>query len=77
MPTTQHTAPAAKQTSTSYHWIMSIQASDGRMNTRSAVADVPSGFTRQQVFQFVVKQFTADYDGPITILFFDLQPNRL
>jgi hypothetical protein len=66
----------ARQT-TAYHWVMSVQTSDGRSNTRSAIVDVPDGVTRQQVFEFVYKQFADEYGTTLVVLFFDLQPNRL
>lgn len=73
--TTQQTAPD-EQTTTAYHWVMTIQSGQ-RFNTRNAVIDVPTGFTRQQIFQFVINQFIEEYGTPISVLFFDLQPNQL
>lgn len=67
----------AEQTTTAYHWVMSVQTPDGRMNTRAAVVDVPEGLTREQVFAFVSNQFAEDYGQTFTVLFFDLQPNKL
>ncbi|MGW0948535.1 hypothetical protein ACWD4O_39095 [Streptomyces sp. NPDC002623] len=67
----------AQETTTAYHWVMSIQTRNGILNTRDAVVDVPAGFTRQQIFQFVCNQFAKDYGTPLTVLFFDLQPNSL
>jgi hypothetical protein len=69
--------PTDQKTATAYHWVMSVQVPDGRMNTRSAVVDVPEGVTRDQVFQFVSNQFAEDYGQTFTVLFFDLQPNQL
>jgi hypothetical protein len=66
-----------QKTTTAYHWVMSVQIPDGRMNTRSAVVDVPEGVTRDQVFAFVSNQFAEAYGQTFTVLFFDLQPNRL
>jgi hypothetical protein len=62
---------------TAYQWIATVQTADGRLNTRSAIVDVPSGATREYVFDFVLKQFAQDYGTPLTVLFFDLQPNQL
>jgi len=70
---TETTAP----TTTDWHWVMTVQTSDGRFNTRSATVNVPSGFTRDKLWAFVLDQFNADYGSPLTVLFFDLQPNQL
>lgn len=71
------TAATSQQTTTAYHWVMSVQTPDGRMNTRSAVVDVPEGVTREQVFAFVSNQFAEDYGQTFTVLLFDLHPNKL
>ncbi|MGW7617392.1 hypothetical protein ACWGLG_16300 [Streptomyces antimycoticus] len=75
--TAQQTTTASEQTTTQYHWIMTVQTSDGRVNTRTAIITVPDGFTRASAFDYVFKQFKADYGSPLTVLFFELQPNRL
>ncbi|MER6607358.1 hypothetical protein ABT282_15950 [Streptomyces sp. NPDC000927] len=64
-------------TTTDWHWVMTVQTSDGRLNTRSAVITVPDGFTRAQAFDYVFKQFKEDFGIPLTVLCFDLQPNQL
>lgn len=76
MSQTTQTAPANEQDTKSFHWVMTAQAEDGLMNTRSAVITVPAGFTRDEAYQYVVQQFREDY-GPVIVLFFDLQPNQL
>ncbi|CAM5602736.1 hypothetical protein [Streptomyces coeruleorubidus] len=70
-------AQTVQPTTTAYHWVMSVQTPDGRFNTRSAIVDVPGGVTRQQVFEFVYKQFAEEYGATLVVLFFDLQPNQL
>ncbi|MEU3220017.1 hypothetical protein [Streptomyces sp. NPDC006971] len=65
------------QPTSAYHWVMTVQTADGQFNTRSAIVDVPATVSRQQVFHFVLEQFKETYDGPLTVLFFDLQPNQL
>lgn len=74
MPSTDQTA---QSTTSDWHWVMTVQTPDGRVNTRTAVITVPDGFTRASAFDFVFKQFKADYGSPLTVLFFDLQPNKL
>lgn len=74
--TTQQTAPTSEKTTTAYHWIMTVQVGQ-TLNTRSAIVDVPTGYTRQQILQFVLDQFERDYGKPIVVVFFDLQPNQL
>ena len=78
--TTQQASPADDQTTTTdYHWIMTVQTPDGRMNTRSAVITVPdgsNGFTRASAFDYVREQFEADHGSQLAVLFFDLQPNQ-
>lgn len=74
MPSTDQTT----QTATSdFHWVMTVQTPGGVVNTRTAVITVPDGFTRASAFDYVFKQFKADYGSPLTVLFFDLQPNKL
>jgi hypothetical protein len=78
MPSTDQTdAPAETQATSDFHWVMTVQTPDGRVNTRTAVITVPAGFTRAAAFEYVFKQFKADYGSPLTVLFFDLQPNKL
>lgn len=74
MPSTEQTA---QPNTSDWHWVMTVQTADGRMNTRTAVITVPDGFTRNKAWEFVFKQFKADYGSPLTVLFFDLQPNKL
>ncbi|MEU9849230.1 hypothetical protein [Streptomyces sp. NPDC047985] len=71
------TSQAPQQTTNDWHWVMTVQTSDGRINTRTAVITVPDGFTRAQAFDYVFKQFKEDFGSPLTVLCFDLQPNRL
>lgn len=75
--TAENTAPVEARATTDYHWVMTVQASGARMNTRGAVVTVPSGYTREKLFAFVLKQFEDDFGTPITVLFFDAQPNQL
>lgn len=77
MTTTQDTSQTSRPATSEWHWVMTVQASGGLTNTRSAVITVPDGFTRTQVFEYVLKQFRDDYGNPLVVLFFDLQPNRL
>lgn len=74
MPSTDQTT---QPNTNDWHWVMTVQTADGRVNTRTAVITVPDGFTRSQAFDFVFKQFKADYGSPLTVVFFDLQPNKL
>ena len=73
----QTDTPAETQTKTDWHWVMTVQTADGRVNTRTAIISVPADFTRAAAFEYVFKQFKADYGSPLTVLFFDLQPNQL
>ena len=59
-----------------FHWVMTVQTADGRINTRDAVITAPIGFTASQAFKYVIDQFKADY-GSVTVLCFALHPNRL
>lgn len=77
MPSSDQTTPAAEPKTSDWHWVMTVQTPDGRVNTRTAVITVPDGFTRADAFEYVFKQFKADYGSPLTVLFFDLQPNKL
>lgn len=61
---------------TAWHWVMTIQTANGVMNTRSAVIQVPRGYTRDKAYRFVLDQFTQEY-GQLSVLYFDLQPNQL
>ncbi|MFE9850302.1 hypothetical protein ACFYPN_16030 [Streptomyces sp. NPDC005576] len=74
--TTQTETPAAPST-TAWHWVMTVQTANGLFNTRSAVLAVPAGSTRDKAFEYVLNQFKQEYGTPITVLFFDLQPNQL
>lgn len=77
MPASAQTEAPAKAPTTSYFWVMSVQTPDVRLNTRTAVVEVPAGFTREQLFKYVLDQFAADFGPVLTVLFFDLQPNKL
>ncbi|MEV5236456.1 hypothetical protein [Streptomyces pseudogriseolus] len=70
-------AQTAQPTSSDWHWVMTVQTPNGIVNTRTAVITVPDGFTRAAAFDFVFKQFKEEYGSPLTVLFFDLQSNRL
>lgn len=70
-------AQTTQPTSSDWHWVMTVQTPNGIVNTRTAVITVPDGFTRAAAFDFVFKQFKEEYGSPLTVLFFDLQPNRL
>lgn len=70
-------APNKPQATVEYHWIMTVQTPGGVFNTRTAVITVPVGFTRASAFEYVFKQFKADLGSPLTVVFFDLQPNQL
>lgn len=74
---TEQATPNAEPATKEFHWVMTVQTPDGRVNTRTAVITVPEGFTRAQAFSYVFGQFKEDYGSPLTVLFFDLQPNRL
>ncbi|MEV8398854.1 hypothetical protein [Streptomyces niveus] len=56
---------------------MTVQTADGRVNTRAAIITVPDGFSRADAFTYVFDQFKADYGTSLTVVFFDLQPNKL
>lgn len=71
------TTSAAEQAAVPYHWVMTVQTADGRLNTRDAVVEVPQGFTRKQLFHFVLGQFQEEYGTPLIVLFFDLQLSQL
>lgn len=75
--TTQTTNAPDQPTTTEWHWVMTVQTAGGVINTRNAIVHVPNGHTRAQLLDFVLGQFEADYGTPISVLFFDLQPNQL
>lgn len=78
MPTdTAESTTSTEQDTTDYHWVMSVQTADGRTNTRDAVVTVPAGYTRNKLFQYVIKQFIEEYGTPILVVFWDAQPNQL
>ncbi|MGW1134879.1 hypothetical protein [Streptomyces griseoluteus] len=64
-------------TSSEWYWVMTVQTADGRLNTRTATITVPAGFTRAQAWDFIFSQFKKDFGSPLTVLFFDLQPNQM
>jgi hypothetical protein len=77
--TAQQTSPVSEQTTTDYHWIMTVQTPDGRMNTRDAVitvSDGTNGFTRASAFDYVLKKFEADHGSQLAVLFFNIHPNQ-
>jgi hypothetical protein len=71
MPETT-TKPATQD----FHWVMTVQTQDGRVNTREAVITAPVGFTSSDAFKFVIDQFKADF-GSVVVLFYALTPNKL
>lgn len=70
-------AQPAQDSTSEWHWAMTVQTPDGVLNTRTAVITVPRNFTRAQAWDFVFKQFKADFGSTLTVLFWDLQPNQL
>jgi hypothetical protein len=58
-------------------WVMTVQAPDGVVATRTAVITVPVGFTRKQAYDYVIAQFKERYGSPLTVLFFDLAENEI
>lgn len=71
------TTPAPRSNVIDLFWVMTVQTSDGRFNTRTAVITVPVGFTRKQAYDYVFAQFKETYGGPLTVLFFDLAENEI
>jgi hypothetical protein len=41
------------------------------------VITAPVGYTRSQAFEYVFKQFKAEYGSPLTVLFYDLNENEI
>ncbi|MEV0779209.1 hypothetical protein [Streptomyces sp. NPDC050428] len=71
------TTETIKPGTSDYHWVMTVQTADGRVNTRTAIITVPDGFSRADAFDYVFKQFKDDYGIPITVVFFALESNQL
>lgn len=58
-----------------YHFILTVQRQNGLASTRSGIATIPAGTTRQQTLSDLLTQyFTGE---TVAVLFFDLQPNQL
>ena len=63
---------------TEYHYVTTIQTPSGVMNTRDGVLTVPAGYTRAQLFKYLLDQLKDEYETQvITVLYFSLEPNRL
>lgn len=58
-------------------WVMTVEAPDGVVATRTATITVPVGFTRKQAYDYVIAQFKERYGSPLTVLFFDLAENEI
>ncbi|WP_322500819.1 hypothetical protein TR631_12495 [Streptomyces rochei] len=71
------TTATTEPTNREWHWVMTVQTAKGVLNTRTATLTAPNDYTRAQLWSYIFDQFKADYDGPLTVLFFDLQPNKL
>ncbi|MCL8016866.1 hypothetical protein [Streptomyces sp. AS02] len=66
---------AAAQQTTDYHYILTVQRQNGIASTRSGVAHIPPGSTREHVAGQVVQEHFPNQ--PIAVLFFSLEPNQL
>lgn len=75
--TEQTSAPDNQIVRTDYHYITTVQTSDVRINTRDGILSVPAGYTRQQAFAYLLKQLTEEYGSPISVLYFEFEPNAL
>jgi hypothetical protein len=77
-PTTQTPATTAtKPKRTDYHYITSVMTDRGTTNTRDGILTVPSGYTRAKAFKYLMDQLVEEYGTPITVLYFEFQPNQL
>ncbi|MEU9495438.1 hypothetical protein AB0D73_27170 [Streptomyces sp. NPDC048215] len=74
---TESSTDSTPAPTTAWHWVMTVQTPRGVVNTRTAIVNVPDGFTRDKLWTFVLDQFKADFGDTISVLFFDLQPNQL
>ncbi|MEU3613474.1 hypothetical protein ABZ725_14320 [Streptomyces sp. NPDC006872] len=70
---------AALSPGTIHHWVMTVQADDGRQGTTDGVINVvPGVHTREATYSEVlraVKQWIGS--DSVTVLYFALQPNQL
>lgn len=65
-----------EQTSTAYHYVLTVQLSAGRQSCRSGVLDVPPDTTRQKTLAYLTR---TNFPGEnnIVVLFFALEPDGL
>ncbi len=73
-------AVMSKNTATTrpYHWVMTLQAGDGRRVTTSGLFEVPAWMGRNEAYERLCEQEKSCYGlEDATVLFFSLEPNLL
>ncbi|MEV5379770.1 hypothetical protein AB0L26_27960 [Streptomyces nondiastaticus] len=73
---TAHTSIGTPAT-TAYHYVITIQASNGAMWTQDGLLLRGRGATRDECLRDVVQPLYAEFGRPAVILFFSLEPNTL
>ncbi|MCF3104508.1 hypothetical protein IPZ58_23355 [Streptomyces roseoverticillatus] len=73
---TAHTLTGTQAT-TAYHYIITIQTSNGAMRTQDGLLHRGPGATRAECLRGVVEPLYAEFGRPAVILFFSLEPNTL
>ncbi|MBF6046399.1 hypothetical protein GO001_14385 [Streptomyces sp. NRRL B-1677] len=73
------TAPTltSTQATTTYHYVITIQTSDGAMRTQDGLLHRGPSATRDECLRDVVQPLYAEFGCPAVILFFSLEPNVL
>lgn len=70
--------PAETTTSARYHWIMTIQFTDGVQGTGSDIVTLTPPVTRQAVYEWILKK-TYEQIGTenVSVVFFSLEPDAI
>ena len=79
MTTTQESSPAKEQTGTAYHWVMTVQADDGRQGTNDGLVNVIPGLhTHQSTYTEVLRAVKEWIDSDnVTVLHYAIALNQL
>ncbi|MEU9523704.1 hypothetical protein [Streptomyces sp. NPDC048224] len=68
------------QTTTPYHWAMTLQTARGHQASTDGVFNVASGMTRMDCFAEIQKHVREHFgfgDMPAVVLYFSFEPNVL
>lgn len=70
------TLTAEPQTAT-YHWVLTVQTSQGRIASRDGTCEPRPGDTRRSFFNHMVRGLEHDLGDHVAVLHFSLEKNQI